>query len=684
MPSSDAQFDRRLAAIFQAEAAEHVQRMQAGAAHLRSEGKGAGNGKALELLFRATHSLKGAARAVGRDAIETLCHALETLLTGLQRGRLAWDEHVASLLPEAVAVLERALAAPGDEHSATLLAMLARIEQAGRSDDNKPAAAALPAAPTPPHAPAAQAVAPTVRAATERLGDLLPDIEELVAAKLGGQQLCAQLDGVLPSAALRNAMARQQRQLAATVDALLEKIKSTLLLPVASLTPFLVATVRELAASEGKDVALRLHGDDVEVDRRLLEQLREPLVHLLRNAIYHGIEPPPQRAALAKPAPATVDIAVRPGPGGRVVITVADDGAGVDTARLAQAAREQGLAVPEQPTEADLLPLVFGSGVSTAPRLTRVAGRGLGLAIVRDTVERLGGTVMVASTPGQGTRFTMNLPLSLATFRALEVTAGQRSYLVPTSQVERCVRRAAAQVRNVGTQQTIEAEGQHLPLASLAALLELPPAAPGTHVTCLLLRLGEQRVAVAVDAVHGEHEVLSKPVERGLTTSAIVAGAAALGPARTLPILNAAELVRLALRPGRSAAAPLASVVSRSARRILLAEDSITSRTLLKNILEMAGHEVDVAVDGAQALAKLREAAFDLLVSDIEMPQMDGIALTEAVRSDPALRELPVVLVTSLGSPGDRERGAEAGADAYIVKSSFEQGDLLRAIEELL
>jgi two-component system, chemotaxis family, sensor kinase CheA len=725
MGKSDAQFDRKLAGIFQAEAAGHVQRMQESLAGI---GDGAGK-PPLEILFRAAHSLKGAARAVGEDAIETACHSLEGVLAALQRDRLAWSAAIADVLHDTVAALDRALRRAASP--AALVALVPRLEallrepaEPKRAALAAPAPAATPAptappipAPAPAPAPRTEAPAPvadgeqTVRIGVDRLGVLLYQVEELVAAKLQAGRTADRLQEVLASAGLlREHVAatggealrawrqheallrsvgtsslREQRQLGAAVDALLADVKKTLLLPVGTLRPFLLATVRELARSQQKDVELRIGGDEVEMDRRLLEELREPLVHLLRNAVGHGMETPQQRVAAGKPARGLVQLAIAARSGGRVEITLSDDGAGIDTQRLARAARELQLPLPEDGDPADLLPLVFGAGVSTAPQLTQVSGRGIGLAIVRETVERLGGTIAVASTPGQGTTFTLVLTTSLATYRAIEVRAAGRSFLLPTARVERCLRATPGQVRALGGRQALALGGEDLPLASLGALLRLPaPAADQARIPCLLLAAGERRIALAVDEIRGEQEVLGKPVDGGVVTSPVVSGAAVLPSGAAAPILNVSELVRIATGEGGRHAAPQAAVAARSpGRSVLLAEDSITSRTLLKNILELAGHRVVVAVDGAEALARLREASFDVVVSDVEMPRMDGIALTRAIRADAALAHLPVVLVTSLASPQDRERGAEAGANAYIVKSSFDQGNLLGAIAEL-
>ncbi|NKE65420.1 response regulator [Ramlibacter sp. RBP-2] len=726
MTGTGASFERKLSEIFAAEAAEHVQRMQACLLELEGGAAGGDAARSVQLLFRATHSLKGATRAVGRRDVETMCHAMETLLVALQRGRLEWSRALGDVLYDAAGAIQRHVArAPDAAAAGELAALLPRLEQfgaAGRTSGAEsgvraapPAAAAAPLARPEPAQPAgAERAAPeTVRIAAEHLERLLHDVEELVAVKLGidrrtqsaagartslatlqaaagaapGAQAAALADHGRQLRAVAAAAERDRRELEVAVAALLANVKKALLLPAASLMPFLVATVRELARSQARDVQLRMEGDHVQLDRRLLQELREPLVHLLRNAIAHGIEPADVRARHGKPPKGQLTVTLAPRSGGRVVVTVADDGGGIETARLAQAARDAGMAVPAQPQRGDLLELVFGSGVSTAEQLTHVAGRGEGLAIVRDTVERLGGTVAVDSAAGRGTAFTMDLPLSLATLRAVEVRASGQSYLVPTVQVDRCVRFRPGELGPVGTRLTAPIGDRRVPVVSLSALLGstgAPVVGAGT-ISCLVLRSGERFTAVAVDQVCSEQEVLSKPVGRGLTKSPIVSGAALAASGLTLPILNAAELVRLATADGQPGAAPmvLAAAERRAPRTILLAEDSITSRTLLKNVLELAGYEVELAADGVQALARLRAGRFDAVVSDIEMPNLDGIGLTRAIRADAALAGLPVILVTSLASREDRERGAEAGASAYIAKSSFDQGNLLQAIAEL-
>lgn len=715
MATTDAQFDRKLSAIFQAEAAEHVHRMQLCMLEMEAGTPVPAAANVLQILFRATHSLKGAARAVGRADVEAICHAMESPIAALQRGQLTWSQTLGDNLYEAVGAVERRIGSGDEAVTSEFTLLLSRLqalepdaaEPSGRGRGGEPQEPAPELAPALSDAQHERSREDSVRIPVRHLEQLLQDVEELVAVRLGVEQrlrdaaavrasLGAQRTAAAPHGAgfadherhlavLRAAGQRDRRDLDGAVDALLTSIKKALLLPAASIGPFLAATVRELARSQGKEVQLRLEGDHVQMDRRLLQELREPLVHLLRNGIAHGIETPEVRAHRGKPGKGELSVTLEPRAGGRVAITVTDDGAGIDTGKLARAARAAGVAVPEVAQRQDLLDLVFGSGVSTAEELTQVAGRGVGLAIVRETVERLGGSVAVHSVLQQGTTFRLVLPLSLATLRVVEVHASGQPYLIPTAQVERCMRYAAPDLTTIGNQLTAPFGEQRVPVVSLAGLLGLAARPAGENLHCLVLRCGERITAVAVDEVRAEQEVLAKPVDRELTALPLVSGAALVASGATAAILNAAELVRLAAGEARSGAAAvlIAPALPAVRKSVLLAEDSITSRTLLKNILELAGYQVEVASDGVEALEMVQRGQFDVVVSDIEMPNLDGIDLTRAIRAEPALARLPVILVTSLASPADRERGAEAGASAYIVKSSFEQGSLLRAIEEL-
>jgi two-component system chemotaxis sensor kinase CheA len=493
-------------------------------------------------------------------------------------------------------------------------------------------------------------------------------------------------------AKLNQSAARDQRMLASMTDSLLHDVKEMQLLPFASLLDILPRLARELAREQGKEMELVIQGSEIELDRRMLEELKDPLIHLLRNAIDHGIETPAVRRAAGKPVQGTVTLAVSQRDSGKVELLIADDGGGIDGDRVKAAARRLGIFSSEDDdglSERGALALAFQSGVSTSPIITDVSGRGLGLAIVREKVERLGGSISIESHHEAGTAFHIVLPLSLATFRGVLVRVGERLFVIPSAHVERVARVTLKDIRTVENRETIVLDEAVVSLAGLGDVLEIPRPAAGnavTHAPVIVLDQNESRVAFRVDEILGEQEILVKSLGSQLARVRNVAGASMLGTGQVVPVLNVADLLKSAVN---HVAAPLAPAAAEqpgpgTRQSILVAEDSITSRSLLKNILESAGYAVTTAVDGMDAFTTLKTAAFDLVVSDVEMPRMDGFDLTARVRADKRLAELPVVLVTALESREHRERGIDVGANAYIVKSSFDQSNLLEIIRRLI
>jgi len=492
-------------------------------------------------------------------------------------------------------------------------------------------------------------------------------------------------------AKLERSAAHDHRALSAMVDGLLHDVKEMHLLPFSSLLEAFPRLLRELARDQGKQVELVIRGDEIEIDRRILEQIKDPLNHLLRNCVDHGVEQPAVREHKGKPAHATLTIAVAHKDGSKVEILVADDGTGIDVAKVKAAAAKLGMMSAEELeklNEREALALVFQSGLSTSPIVTDLSGRGLGLAIVGERVERLGGTIALETQPDTGTTFRIMLPLTLATFRGVLVRAGDRIFIIPAVSVERVTLVTAEDIRTVENRETIMLDAHALSLVHLADVLEIPraPGEAADNAQVVVLGLGVDRVAFLVDAVLAEQEVLVKGLGQQLKRVRNLAGASVLGTGQVVPVLNVHDLMQSAMRP---AASPLASVTGEqhaaaAKRSILVAEDSITSRALIKNILESAGYSVTTAVDGVDAYTALKTGTFDLLVSDVEMPRMDGFDLTAKVRSDKQHGDLPVVLVTALESREHRERGIDVGANAYIVKSSFDQSNLLEIVRRLI
>lgn len=485
---------------------------------------------------------------------------------------------------------------------------------------------------------------------------------------------------------------RDSRVLGSMVNNLLNDMKKVLMFPFSSLLEILPRIVRDLARENGKKIELSISGDEIEIDRRILEEMKDPLIHLVRNCVDHGIESPAERKAKGKTPSGTIKIAIIPRDD-KVELTIADDGAGVALDRVRSALLKGSILPGEKVAELgdfELLAQIFQSGVTTSPIITELSGRGLGLAIVREKVERLGGTVTVVSQPDSGTTFRILLPLTVATFRGLLVRIGEQLFVLPGMHVSRVLRVKPEEIKTVENRETISLNGEALSLSRLATVLQLATPADSAKSAALLplviLSSADTRIAFLVDEIVGEQEVLLKGLGRQLSRVRNVAGATVLGNGRVAPILNVADLMKSAIKfaSSRRESAGLAVETAAPIRSALVVEDSITTRTLLKNILETAGYAVVTAVDGLDALTSLRSTPIDIVVSDIEMPRMNGFELTAKIRSDKTLSGLPVILVTALASREDRERGIDAGANAYIVKSSFDQSNLLAVMKKLI
>ncbi|MEX6504025.1 hybrid sensor histidine kinase/response regulator [Pseudomonas zhanjiangensis] len=690
---------------------------------------------AIESLFREVHSLKGAARAVGLKPIERLCHAWESLLGAVRGERLA-------LTPERVELCRGALHAVQQLHAGqapeegVAEQWCELLESAARGEQVQP--------PTPSTLrPAPAAESDTLRVSARRLDSLLFHSENLLQHKLeaqayarrlrehtaaidpqrgkrllggGSLRLLHDLLETLPLVArdaLKNLLEYQQwseaqldrlhfqathlekagrhlsQGLTQLCDSYTGELQGVLLLAAGSLMEGLPAMVQDLAVAAGKRVELHLEFSDLQVDKRILDELRSVLTHLLRNAIDHGLETPDRRQAGGKPAVGQLHVELLQRAADRFELLVRDDGAGIALEALRAKALSTGLISQEQwlsMSDADRQRLIFRSGLSTSSLITDLSGRGLGMAIVQETVERLGGRIEVDSQAGQGTCFRLHLPMSLSTFRAVIVRNAERIFAVPALAVERCLRLPVEAVRNLENRPTLAFDGRVLAVWALADVLGLGSQQPAEkELTLLLLKVQGERFALQVDELLGDQEITVKSLGRQLVRVRNLLGATLLGDGQLVPILHPGDLYRSALAVGSGSLA--SNQVQRQGngpQRILIAEDSFTSRGLLKAILEGAGYLVTTANDGLEAWNTLRQGAFDLLVSDVEMPRMDGFILTSRIRGDHELSQLPVVLVTALHSAEDRARGLEAGANAYLVKSGFEQDSLLDAIRRLI
>jgi two-component system chemotaxis sensor kinase CheA len=735
----------RLMRTFLEELDEHVAALEQHALALERVTGPRDRGELVQTLFRTVHSLKGAARSVEVRRIEGVCHHLETRLAPLRDGAVEPSTGLVELLLEAGDALEdasRRLRAGVSLDGSPLDALHGRLE--GRQDapasaapvespeeisvtaGREPAAEAEPAAPAPK----------TVRVGTEKLDTLLTRSGELLvvgrAVETHGAAAGAIRDGIArlraqwrrversalagsardpeaPSAAggrSRKAVARFQelldqlereadrlvqgsqatsRALVGAIASLDEEARRVRLLPFGEACGHLDRAARDVAAALGKRVEVEIAGADVEIDRAILERVRDPLLHIVRNAVDHGIERPETRVAAGKPPHGTILVEAHLS-GSQVEIRVSDDGRGLDVAAIRSRAEAMGVTLDD---DGDAAALIFQPGFSTSEAVTELSGRGVGLDVVVAQIEALHGSVEVTAAAGRGTTFVLTLPLTLTTIRAVLVSAAGQPYAIPTTSVRSLVRVDEKRLSTIDGRDHIAFEDagreEMIPVVDTGALLGAGSAAGNGHgVTIAVLAASGRRVGFAVDALLAEQEVVVKPLGRRVRLR-LVSGATVLADGRLALILNVAELVRVAVAQApRARQAHAATQPARARKRIVVVDDSVTTRTLERSILEAAGYDVATAADGAEAWALLEQSGADLVVSDVEMPRMDGFALTARIRASARFRTLPVVLLTALESERDRIRGVEAGASAYLGKSAFDQSQLLEVIGQLI
>ena len=517
------------------------------------------------------------------------------------------------------------------------------------------------------------------------------DVEELEALLAGGLE---RFRGALAQLAdLLRVLESDGRRLAQVSDDLQDDVRRARMLPVSMVFDAFPRLIRDLAVELGKRATLVVEGADTEVDRSVIEQIRAPLTHLLRNAIDHGLETPEERERAGKPPEGTITLGASQR-GDTLLIEVRDDGAGIDPNRIRSHAVERRTLSQEAAdatNDAEALRLIFRAGFSTRGVVTDLSGRGVGLDVVRDAIERLRGSVEVDSVIGEGTHFALQVPLSVATAQCVMVGVSGITFALPISNVSRILRLTKDQTERADGRLVASIDGEPVPISSVAETLGLEGVAEpvnGSPHPAVVLASGERRIVYVVDELIGTQTLVLKSLPQPLVRLRNISGAAVLGTGEVVGVLNAADLVRRDDLAGTWSTAFGGRVSNGEggpdAPLILVVDDSSVTRTMVKGILELAGYRVQVAADGMQAWELLRSRPFDLLVSDVNMPEMSGFDLTEKVRSDRLLRHVPVILVTALDSLEDQARGADVGADAYITKGAFNDERLIDAVRSFV
>ncbi|ASK97507.1 Hpt domain-containing protein [Xanthomonas campestris pv. merremiae] len=495
------------------------------------------------------------------------------------------------------------------------------------------------------------------------------------AADLGGLQgvledLSRQYDGLL----------QQQSRVSSELQ---DGLMRARMVPFDGLVPRLRRVVRQAASDTGKQVHLVLEGTQGELDRNVLDRMVAPLEHMLRNSVAHGLETPEQRRDAGKPEEGSIAIRLRR-EGSEIVLEVADDGAGLDREAIRRRGEERGLIEPGQElSEAELDNLIFASGFSTSEQVSQLAGRGVGMDVVRNEVRQLGGSVDIHSVRGQGATFTLRLPQTLAVTQAVFVRIGETTFAVPVGSVSGIGR--ISRTRYESGEGGYHYAGEEYVLHDLGSLVGQPAArADGqAQVPLLLVRAGDLRAAVAIDQVLGNREVVVKPVGLQIASVPGIYGATITGDGRVVVILDVAPLVRRFLAQPARPSLETQAEAQRQVPLVMVVDDSLTMRKVTSRVLERHNLDVSTARDGVEALELLEERVPDLMLLDIEMPRMDGYELATAMRADPRFKAVPIVMITSRSGEKHRQRAFEIGVQRYLGKP-YQELDLMRNVYDLL
>ena len=784
------EFLAQLLETFKGEAQEHLQTIASGLIVLEQNATPADEyDKVIEQVFRETHSLKGAARAVGLREIETLCQQQESVFSEVKKGNFTLTPDSFDLFHEVIHAVEQLLAQVKGVKTTDLIKKLKALltktttepkqplppSSAKISDKESPLLAA-------PHiynsieqskinisqtqnsnseirkqdqeesiaekeqeVSAGEKIQPpintrsssTIKISSDRLETLFARADDLMGARLAVSQRSSSIRDLLHNflawrwawtqittdvehlragaetsgfhleeiehiaefleynhgfiqvlekelTSISRAAARDHYLLDTATTELIDEIKQVILVPASSLLEIYPRVARDLSREYGKLIEITISGAEIEIDRRILEELKDPILHIIRNSIDHGIESPEIRKEKGKPERGEIKIVVSHLRGHQAEIRISDNGKGLEHKTILSTAISRGFITKEEADELSpdqVSRLIFRSGLSTSKTISNVSGRGLGLAIVLEKTEQIGGSVKVESG-ADGTTFVLTLPLSLATFRGIQVIVNHHPFFLPLRSIERVIRIKSDNLKTIENRTVIETDSEPLAVVSLAQILGLQDSGLSAeqHLNLLVTSAAGIRFCLLVDEIAGAQEIVVKNLGSQLKRVRHISGASITGDGIVIPVINCEDLAVTITGMPHLPQPSLKQDEQTGQRSILVTEDSITSRMLLKNILEGAGYHVETAVDGVDALTKLKLNPVDLVVSDVDMPRMNGFVLTEKIRDDPEFADIPVILVTSLDSREDREHGITVGASAYIIKSSFDQSNLLEVI----
>ncbi len=723
---------------FVEEARDHLAKMGDGIAALE---QGAADSELINALFRSAHTIKGSSRMVKLTTITETAHRLEDLLGALREGKLQFSAAFGQALYRGIDAIAQLvdrvaeqpdnpeLPAVDEELCRVLTAVLQSDDVQVVTSDAAVDASPLPAASVPQEpgrsvatAEPAQTAEPKLRAADtvrvrlSKLDELIKLMGEVVSSHARMRQRLQDLREIERAIADNNqhercqgALHRFGRALKDDVqaqnllmDELHDKALLMRMLPLAIVFDSAGRMVRELARSLNKQAECAVTGAEIELDRQMIDQLSDPIIHLLRNAIDHGLETTEQRVQAGKSAVGHVSLSARQD-GGWVLIEISDDGAGIDLASVKEKAVRKGI-VSEEAADSmlqeDVIDLIFLPGFSTSAIITDMSGRGVGMDVVkRCIVDDLQGTVSVATLPGHGTTFSLRLPLSLAVMRVLLVEVQGLPFGFTSQYVSGLVRvpRESLMVVAAG-RNAVVLDNEFVPVVHLSALVKIPQylvssgrsgnAAVTTGLLLVVIQARNEKLALIVDELLDEYDMVIKPLPGHLRQVPMVSGMVITGKNELVNVLHAPALLDASRKLQRTTIEAERGVTTSNGGaggfRVLVVDDSLSTREIEKDLLEAYGYQITLAEDGQDGLNKALAEPFDAVLTDVEMPNMDGFTLTARLREDDRYRTIPIIIITSREREEDKRRGIQVGADAYIVKSDFEQSSLVDTLRTLL
>jgi len=499
-----------------------------------------------------------------------------------------------------------------------------------------------------------------------------------------GHELCASLIKELKSL---------DENISFTASNMQDEVVKLRMVPVSSLFNLFPRAMRDLAQKAGKDINMEMRGENTHLDKAIIDAMSAPMMHLLRNAVDHGIESSGERVKMGKSAAGKILLNAYQA-GSQVVIEVSDDGGGIDVAKIKATAVEKKI-LPYDKTELmsdeETFQILFMQGFSTKDEITETSGRGVGLDVVRESLAKFKGTVEVISTRGRGTMFKITLPLTLAITACLLVSAGSDTFAIPIDAVVETIRIEPGQIKTVEAREAVAVRGRIMPLVRLNDILNLPAKgiAEKRFFFVIIIQTAEKRLALLVDELQGRRDIVGKALGNPLKNIKYISGAAILGDGKVVLIMDPHAIITsfeggIALKRQDVSKAMSVPILKKRRKTILLAEDAVSTAMLEKNVLESAGFSVVIARDGQEAFDKAAQEKFDLVITDVLMPRMDGFELTANLKKEKSYKNVPIIIVTTREGDADKRRGLEAGADAYILKSEFTSDGFLNTIERLI